>query len=318
MRCIIPLLAAILLTAPAGLLTSVSKAADPKPAFSPITIPLTVIEGDLFNRDCRVFTIPVECSGVKTHFTWACGGETIVSETFAKQTRLAIKDDPELTPFIDAAGKPLFLGSSLAEISVGGRSAATKVWVMRDGETNKQPTGIVGYQLARQFQWEIDPRIPQLTLRPPKTPLAKKPLATIPLKDENQNLWMNIKIRNVAVDVCLIPQSTDLQAAPNLQKRWDLEHSGLKVETNSYLGNVRTVQLTGKSGVFLSPDVFETDVFAILLENNPNASSGIGQSILNRFIYCVDPELKQFNILDKVTLKEVRATTQPSKTHQPK
>ncbi len=293
-----------------------SRAAD-KAAFAPIVIPLTVGEGDLFNRDCRVFTIPVECSGIKTHFTWACGGETIVSETFATQTRLATKDEPELAPFIDAAGKPLFVGSAIAEISIGGRSTATKVWVMRDGETNKQPTGIVGYQLARQFQWELDPRVPQLTLRPPKSPLSKKPLATIRLKDENQNLLINIKIRNIAVDVCLIPQSTDLQAAPNLQKRWDLEHSGLKVETNSYLGNVRTVQLTGKSGVWLSPEIFETDVLAILLENNPNASSGIGQSLLNRFVYTVDAENKQFSILSKVTLKEVRATTQPAGGHTP-
>jgi hypothetical protein len=132
------------------------------------------------------------------------------------------------------------------------------------------------------------------------------------LAPRSMALWLNIKIRNVAVDVCLIPQSTDLQAAPNLQKRWDLEHSGLKAETNSYLGNVRTVQLTGKSGVWLSPDIFETDVLTILLENNPNASSGLGQSILNRFVYCVDAENKQFSIISKVTLKEVRAKTQPA------
>ena len=146
----------------------------------------------------------------------------------------------------------------------------------------------------------------------PPPPGLQQPLATIPLKDENQNLWVNIKIRNVAVDVCLIPQSTDLQAAFDLQKRWDLEHKGLKVETNTYLGNVRTTKLTGKSGAFLSPDIFETDLLVILLEENPNARSGIGQSLLNRFVYCVDTDKKEMSILARVTLNEVQATTQPA------
>jgi hypothetical protein len=83
------------------------------------------------------------------------------------------------------------------------------------------------------------------------------------------------------------------------------------VETNSYLGNVRTTHLTGKSGAFLSPDVFETDLLVILLEENPNAKSGIGQSLLNRFVYNVDPDKEELSILRKVTLKEVQATTKP-------
>src|SRR5215216_1522298 len=80
--------------------------------FAPVTIPLTVMEGDLFNRDCRVFGVPVECAGVKATFTWACGGETIVSDTFARQARLVVKDDPELAQYRDAAGNELFVGSA--------------------------------------------------------------------------------------------------------------------------------------------------------------------------------------------------------------
>jgi hypothetical protein len=287
-------------------------AADKPAAFAPVTIPLTVMEGDLFNRDCRVFGVPVECAGVKTTFTWACGGETIVSDAFAQRARLVVKDDPELAPYRDAAGNAIFDGSATAELVIAGRSIATKVWVLRDRETNKQPTGIIGYAAAKQFQWEIDPRVPQITLRAPKSPLKAKPIATIPLKDEKQNLWVNIKIRNVAVDMCLIPQSTDLQAASDLQKKWDLEHKGLKVETNTYLGNVRTTKLTGKSGAFLSPDIYETDILVILLEENPNARSGIGQSLLNRFVYCIDAEKKEMNILAGIPLKEAQATTQPA------
>src|SRR5690242_13129602 len=73
-----------------GLFVSCSALAAEKkpPSFAPITIPLRVVEGDLFNRDCRVFGLPVECAGVSATFTWACGGETIVSETFAKRARL--------------------------------------------------------------------------------------------------------------------------------------------------------------------------------------------------------------------------------------
>jgi hypothetical protein len=289
-----------------------SLAADKSAPFEPVTIPLKAADGDLHSRDSRVFAVPVECAGVKAHFVWGCGGEMIVSEAFAKQARLAVKDDPELAPFVDPQGKPLFLGSAHAEISLGGRSVTSKTWVMRDGRTNKHPTGILGYDVARQFQWEIDPRKPSLTLRPPGTPLAKPPLATLHLKLDQQNFWVNVKIRNVNADVCLIPQSTDFQAAPDLQKRWDLAHSGLKVETNTYLGDVRTVTLNGKSGVHLAPDVYETDVLAILLEDNPNARSGIGQSLLNRHVYCVDPETQQMHLIEKAPIETARATTRPT------
>src|SRR5215216_6326864 len=95
-----------------ALLALPALAADKPAAFAPVTIPLTVMEGDLFNRDCRVFGVPVECAGVKSTFTWACGGETIVSDTFARQARLVVKDDPELAQYRDAAGNELFVGSA--------------------------------------------------------------------------------------------------------------------------------------------------------------------------------------------------------------
>lgn len=318
MRYAIPLLAVAVLASAAAAPAAGPKAPARKPperraSFEPVTLPLTVMEGDLFNRDSRVFGVPVECAGVTATFTWGCAGETIVSEVFAKRSGLTVKPDADLAQYLDAGGRPLFLGSAVALITIAGQSLSGNVWVMRDAQTNKEPTGIIGYQVARQFQWEVNPRARQITLRPPGTPLPRKPIASIPLRDENQNLWLNVKVRNVAVDVALIPQSTDFQAGPDLQKNWDLEGAGLKVETKSYLGNVRTVTLTGKSGVHLSGDVFETDVLTILLENNPNARSGIGQSLLNRFVYCVDAEAKRFHVLERVSLSDVRATTQPSK-----
>lgn len=298
----------LLLTAGCWLPTPVASAAE---RFEPITLPLKVTEGDLFNRDARVYSIPVECGGASTLFTWACGGETIVSQAFAVRAGLRIKPDPDNAGFMDGRGQPLFAGSAQADLKIVGRSHPVSVWVMRDGEHNKEMTGIIGYQVARNYQWEIDPRVPQLTLRPPGTKPDKKPLASLPLKEENQNFWINLKLRNVPVDLCLIPQSTDLQAGPALQKKWDLDHGGLKIETKSYLGNVRTVTLSGKSGAYFTPEIFETEILCILVDENPNAPSGVGQSLLNRFVYSVDPQLKQFNILARVTLKEARATTQP-------
>jgi hypothetical protein len=278
-----------------------------------IKIPLKVLEGDLHNRDCRVFGVPVDCAGVSTVFTWGCGGETIVSENFARKAGLRVKPDPDNAGFVDGNGNALFAGSANALLNIGGKAHDVGVWVMKDGEYNKGMTGIIGYNVARKHQWEIDPRVPQLTLRPLKSALVKKPLAVLPLKDEAQNLWLNIRIRNVPVDVCLIPQSTDFQAGPDLQKKWDLAHKGEKLEVKTYLGSVRTTLLEGKSGVMFSPQLNESNVLVILLDDNPNAKSGIGQSLLNRFVYCVDADRKEFAIMDTVSLEQVRATTQPAK-----
>jgi len=68
----------------------------------------------------------------------------------------------------------------------------------------------------------------------------------------------------------------------------------------SYLGNVRVLTMHGKDGVWLNSQIFEGDIIAYLLADNPNARSAVGQAILNRYVYCVDPELKQMLLIERV------------------
>jgi hypothetical protein len=217
---------------------------------------------------------------------------------------------------VDGKGAPLFLGDASVDIVFGERSHPATAWIMRDGEFNLEVPGVIGYEIARLYQWEIDPRVPQITLRTLGTPHKGKKLATIPLKDENENLWIKVKVRNVDEDVCLMPQTPEFQASPQLQKAWDMDRAGEKDEgIKTYLGNVRVLTMRGKDGVWLNSEIFEGNLVAFLLADNPNARSAVGQSLLNRYVYCVDPELKQMVLIERVAGSKkavTQATTVPA------
>src|SRR5262249_5156934 len=52
-------------------------------------------------RDTRVFTIPVTCADAKANFTWGCGGQTIISKSFAEKARIEIRDNDGLKQYVD-------------------------------------------------------------------------------------------------------------------------------------------------------------------------------------------------------------------------
>src|SRR5437016_6537269 len=58
-------------------------------------------------RDTRVFTLPITCGDAKANFTWGCGGQTIISASFAQKARLQIKPNDELRAMVDGNGAPL-------------------------------------------------------------------------------------------------------------------------------------------------------------------------------------------------------------------
>lgn len=268
-------------------------------------IPLKTDSGVAPNRDTRTWRLPVRCNDVDAEFTWGCSGWTIIGETFARQAKLRISLSIDLDGYVDAAGKPMFLGEADVAITIGKRTTKTTAMVMRDAEYNRGLTGTLGYDVARQYQWEINPAAATLTLRPPRTAPASRPIAILPLKDEKEDLWINVKIRNVAVDVRLMPQNSDLTAGPDLQNKWDLSKARPE-DVKTFLGGVRSAVLTGRSLTKLAPGLTEMNVYVILVGDpdkpaaTPGAKSGIGASLLNRFVYCVDADLKQFRIMSRV------------------
>ncbi|HEY8668032.1 MAG TPA: hypothetical protein VIL86_15380 [Tepidisphaeraceae bacterium] len=294
---------------------STARAAPPGGADEPdVVIPLSVELGDLHDRDCRVFGVPVVCGGIKATFVWGCGGENIITEKFARDCKLDITPNHDFDQYVDPEGKRMFLGEAKTKLEIGGVGETTTVQVMRDSKYTQGQSCTIGYDIAKRFQWELNPLKRTLTLRAAGTHLAAKPLAVLPLKDEAENFWIPIKIRNTPVDVRLIPQTTDIQAGPELQKKWDLEKDGQKVEVNSYMGSIRTILLKGRDTVTLGNQIVERDALVILLDDSPAAKSGIGQSLLNRFVYCVDPKRKEFAILQRIALEQARATTRPATT----
>ncbi len=276
-------------------------------------VPLIVESGQIEpGRDSRVFAVTLDIARddhtgtLAAQFTWACGGETIISLELAERLRAPIKANRDLEGYVDGDGRRLFAGEADVIVHFGDQRHRITAWVMNPPFAPGL-TGVFGHEIPRKYQWEInpDPQRPTLTLRPPGAIApagSPRPLAVLPLKDHDANLWINITVRNVAVDVRLIPQSTDFQAAPDLQKKWDMARSGEKTEVtrNSYLGGARVLRLIGKDGIHLGGGVYETDLFALLLDDNPAATSGIGQSLLNRFIYRVDAERGKFTLVSRV------------------
>src|SRR5258706_4886076 len=107
-------------------------------------------------RDTRVFTIPIMCGDAKANFTWGCGGQTIISASFAEKAPLQIRANDDLKAMVDGNGAPLFLGDASVDIVFGERSHPATAWIMRNGEFNTSVPGVIGYEIARQYQWEID------------------------------------------------------------------------------------------------------------------------------------------------------------------
>jgi hypothetical protein len=282
-------------------------------ADAPVTVKLGIESGreNDHGRDTRVFNLPCTCGDAKANFTWGCGGQTILTKSFADKARIEIRDNDALKQYVDGAGRPLFVGDAPIDLVFGGQSHQIVALVMRDGEFNKNVPGVIGFDAAKAHQWEIDPRGPQITFRKLGTAPAKKPLATVPLAEQDDNLVIHVKVKGVEDDVALMPQTPEFQASPALQKGWNLDlTAGGEARTN--FGNARVLTFRGEDAIQFSDDVKETNFLVYLLSaDNPAAArSAMGQSILNRFVYCVDVQRKELSLMERVPAP---ATAAPSK-----
>ena len=284
-------------------------------AHADTVIPLKLDSGGIVEgRDTRTFAVPITINDKEQTFAWGCAGWTIVSETFAKENGLTVKKaKDELAGYIDAEGKPMFAGVAEVAVKFGGKQMGVQLKVLRDvfatGNT-------IGYEIAGLFQWELNPDVakPTLTLRQPGTKIDAKPLAVLPLTDDGERLWLSVTVRNVPFDLVIMPQASDIIAGPSIQKRWDLT-KGKVEDVPSVAGPVRTAKLSEKEPIVLAKKVTETNVSIVLVgdpdsgQDLPANTNAIGASILNRYVYVVDPKTKQMTLLSRMPTP----TTQPTK-----
>ncbi len=267
-----------------------------------VVIPLGVESGSANDRgrDTRVFTILASVSGEKGSFTWNGSGQTYITAAYAKRINAKVAESEDLKGYLGADGKPLFLGDSAIELEFGGKKHLTTVFVIRDGELGSKVVGMIGHDVARAYQWEVDPRKPKLTLRPPGTPLKKEALATVPVKEDSFDLSVHVKVRGVEEDMTLQLNAPYLQAAEKLQQAWETANVG-KPAQESKFGNVRMILMAGdKDTVEFSEKVIEHDIPALLLADGGTAKSGLGAALMNRFVYSIDPMRNELALIERV------------------
>ena len=275
-------------------------------------IPLTIAEGTTQDMG-RVFTVPIECNGQQGHFVLGCFGPSRISKSFAGQCGAEVFTDDSLDKYRDADGKWIFAGSARVTIKFGGKERELVLSVMKDEYCQKpEKEGMIGNELIAPFQWEVDPTVPSLTLRPPATLPAGKPLAILSMRITHEGYFINVRVRNVTQEVALMPSSSFLQAGPELQRKWDF-NSGKKLdlEVNRF-GNVREFQLRGDDAVELRADLRETNLPVALVGDVKHPAplsmlnSGLGACVLNRFVYCIEPRRQQLRLMRRVADEQGR------------
>ena len=284
-------------------------------------LPLTVIEDETGDPG-RVFLVPLTCNGVEANLELGGFGDTRISESFARKCNARVYPDAELDQTRDPEGRPIYTGTAMVRIDLAGHEQEVRAEVMRDECCQKpEKEGMLGFDVLRNWQWEVDPRVPTLTLRAPGTPPAKRPLALLPLKVTTSGYYLRIRIRNVSEDVSLMPSSSFVQAGPALQRKWDLSSGKeIKLEVKRF-GPVRTVWLRGDDVVELTPMLRETDLLVALMDDPKKPhfknmeENGLGQCVLNRYIYCVEPRRRQLRIMARVP--QQKPTSAPASDQHP-
>jgi len=276
----------------------------------------------------RVFSVPVVCNEREGDFELSCTGTSRLSEHFAKKCDADVLPDEQLAHVLDPDGNPEYAGSTTILLRFGGREQRLHVPVMKDQYCQTpEKQGVLGCDAIRAFQWEVDPSVPSLTLRPLGTYPARKPLAIIPLRVTPDGYFANVKVRNVRTSVALLPGGSYVQAGPKLQHQWDL-NSGKPLELDvKRFSSVRLFHFKGEDAVELAKDIRETDLTVALVGDprHPDPAmvidSGIGQCVLNRFVYCVDGSRGQLRIMARVPAPAPRPANatpaQPASHDQP-
>jgi hypothetical protein len=268
---------------------------------------LSVADGDEHDS-MRVFAVSVRSDGHEASFVLAANGTTRISAAFAKRCGARVREDEQVTRQTDPDGKPMFDGVATVALRLGSREQDVTATVVKDAYWVKsQRDGLLGYDVMRRYQWEVDPEGPTLTLRPPGEPPKIKPLAIVPMSEHDGAFFVKAKLRNVVEEVALVPASSYLQAGPRLQQKWDLNSKRHLDGEAKVFGDVRVLQLSGDERVELTPEVRETDLPVALVgdpkhpERQSRSDSGLGQCFLNRFVYCVEPRRQQLRLMKRVS-----------------
>lgn len=277
-------------------------------------LPLSVCDDTAPNDPLRALMVPVECNGKAAHFELGGAGRTRISESFADACGADVEPDEFARTQVDPDGKPVYAGAARVRLKIGTLEQTVNALVVTDEHCQKpEKQGVIGADALRAVQWEVDPGAATLTLRPPGTPPSHRPLAILDTRLEGGSWYVRVRVRNVSAELPISPGSSFVQVGPKLQRAWDL-NSGkpLDLEVKQF-GKVRIVWFRGEDTVELAKNLKETDLPVALMgdpkhpDEKVPTDGALGQCILNRYVYCVEPRREQLRIM----FRAVTPRTQP-------
>ena len=138
-------------------------------------------------------------------FEIACVGPSRISEAFAKKCAAVVEPEQGDDIERDPDGKPIMAGTAHIKLRLATLEFDMQVRVMHDAYCQKpDKDGMLGFDVFQQFQWEIDPTKPTLTVRPLGTPPHGRPLVLLPLRIEKQSFLVHARIRNRTEEMALL------------------------------------------------------------------------------------------------------------------
>jgi predicted aspartyl protease len=244
-------------------------------------------------RDSRIFGVPVEFPGFSRVFSWDTGAteKTLISSRLARELGLELLP-PEATGWRDAGGRQILLGEARLSFQLFNDAYREHpVGVYRE-EVFPEIDGFLGTDILLRYQWTLDAERGILVVRAPGS-LPGEALAAIPVTVEEGAVFLPGKINGRGVSFLLDTGLSDTTLPPGIVEELGIDRRELDFETPN-LGGLDYALADLQLGGVPFPDSF-----LFLMEQPMRAYPMLGQSVLNRMAYTLDPELRVFVIHEK-------------------
>jgi hypothetical protein len=244
-------------------------------------------------RDNRIFGVEVEFQGFSKVFSWDTGTVrgTLVSSRLARELGLELLPARD-TSWRDSLGKPILVGEARLSFRLFNDTYRDyPVRVYRE-EVFPDIDGFLGTDILLRYQWTIDPESSTMVVRKPGSSLGEA-LTIIPLTIDRGTVFLPGKINDREVYFLLDTGLSDTTLPPSTVEELGIERKKIDFETLN-LGKLDYAIADLQLGT-----ITFNDTFLYLMVRPMRIYPMLGQSVLNQFVYTLDPKLKILVVHEK-------------------